>query len=316
MKILFADKFPVSAQEKLSEHTLNNQPDLTAESLAQAIADYDILVVRSTKVTAATIDASSHLKMIIRAGAGTNTIDKSYAAKKGIAVCNTPGKNAIAVSELAIGLILALDRHIPAATADLKAGKWNKKSYSVAEGIYGKSVGIIGFGAIGQAFAERAKAFGMDLHVYDRNGKLSGAPIQQQFGLTTHSDLYELAKKVDIVSLHLPMNDATRGIINADFIAAMQESTILINTSRGEVVDEAALLAGLNNKQMRAGLDVFCDEPSSTSGEFISQVAQHPNVIGTHHVGASTQQAQMAVSESVIEIVKGFSEGQEINRVN
>lgn len=316
MKILFADKFPAEKQSLLSQYQLDNQADLTADTLPDAIGDYDVLVVRSTKVSAKTIDAAKNLKLIIRAGAGTNTIDKAYAAEKDIAVCNTPGKNAVAVAELAMGLMLALDRHIPAATADLKNGAWNKKTYSAADGILGKSVGVIGFGAIGQAFAERAKAFGVDLHVYDRNGKLSGSDLQEKLQFSTHVDMLDLVSSVDIVSLHVPVNDTTRNMVDKNMITAMRENAMLINTSRGEVIDEAALLAGLNEKSLRAGLDVFCDEPGSGQGEFHSALAQHPNVIGTHHIGASTQQAQLAVADGVIDIIKAFSNGVIINQVN
>lgn len=316
MKILFADKFPSSAQQHLTEHEISNQPDLTAETLPQAISGYDILVVRSTKVTVAALDAASQLKLIIRAGAGTNTIEKSYAAEKNIAVCNTPGKNAVAVAELAMGLMLSLDRHIPAATADLKSGIWNKKQYSIADGILGKSVGIIGFGAIGQAFAERAKAFGMTLHVYDRKNALSGSKLQETFGFHTHQDMLDLAAATDVISLHVPLNDNTRSMVGTEMIAAMRNNAILINTSRGEVINEAALLKGLNEKNLRAGLDVFCDEPGAATGEFQSPISQHPQVIGTHHVGASTQQAQLAVAEGVIEVINSFINGNLIHRVN
>lgn len=316
MKILFADKFPVTEQANLSQHECNNQADLTADTLPSAIADHEVLVVRSTKVSKEAIDVASNLKLIIRAGAGTNTIDKAYAAEKGIPVCNTPGKNALAVAELAMGLMLSLDRHIPAATADLKAGTWNKKTYSTADGIHGKSVGIIGFGAIGQAFAERAKAFGMNLHVYDRNGKLSGSDLQKQLDFETHADMLGLAANVDVMSLHVPLNDATRGMINNDIIGAMRENAMLINTSRGEVINETALLAGIESKGLRTGLDVFCNEPGSSTGEFDSALAKHANVIGTHHIGASTQQAQQAVAQGVINVINSFVAGDLMHRVN
>lgn len=316
MKILFADKFPISEQANLSQHDCNNQFDLSADTLPDAIADHEVLVVRSTKVTADTINAAKNLKLIIRAGAGTNTIDKAYAAEKGIPVCNTPAKNAVAVAELAMGLLLSLDRHIPAATADLKQGQWNKKQYSVADGIMGKSVGIVGFGAIGQAFAERAKAFGMDLHVYDRNGKLSGSELQKSLGFTTHPDMKVMASHVDVISLHVPLNEHTTSMIDAEIIGEMKDNAILVNTSRGEVVDEPALLDGLNNKNLRAGLDVFCNEPSNAQDQFNHAVAQHPNVVGTHHVGASTQQAQLAVAQGVINVINSFMADDLIHRVN
>ncbi len=316
MKILFADKFPVTKQNMLSQHECHNQFDLSADELPTVISNYEILVVRSTKVTAQTLDAAKKLQLIIRAGAGTNTIDKAYAAEKGIAVCNTPGKNATAVAELAMGLILALDRRIPSATADLKQGIWNKKTYSVADGIYGKSIGIVGFGAIGQKLAERAKAFGLDLHIYDCNSDFNGSDLQKQLGFTIHADMSDLFKSVDIISLHVPLNEETRGMINAQIIAVMRDNAMLINTSRGEIIDETALLDGLNNKGLRAGLDVFCNEPGSSSGTFDSEIAKHANVIGTHHIGASTHQAQLAVAEGVIDIIDSFIAGSLIHRVN
>lgn len=316
MKILFADKFPLSEQTNLSQHECDNQFDLTADTLPHAISDHEVLVVRSTKVTADTIDVAKNLKLIIRAGAGTNTIDKAYAAEKGIPVCNTPAKNAVAVAELAMGLLLSLDRHIPAATADLKNGQWNKKQYSIADGIMGKSVGIIGFGAIGQAFAERAKAFGLDLHIYDRNGKLSDSELQKSLGFTTHPDMKVMAGKVDIISLHVPLNENTTDMINAEIISEMKDNAILINTSRGEVVNETALLDGLNNKNLRAGLDVFCSEPGAAQADFSHPIAQHSNVIGTHHIGASTQQAQLAVAQGVISVINSFIADDLIHKVN
>lgn len=316
MKLLFADKFPLSEQAHLSQHECDNQFDLTADTLPGAIGDAEVLIVRSTKVTAETIDAAKNLKLIIRAGAGTNTIDKAHAAEKGIPVCNTPAKNAVAVAELAMGLMLSLDRHIPAATADLKQGSWNKKRYSAADGIMGKSVGIVGFGAIGQAFAERAKAFGMDLHVYDRNGKLNGSELQKSLDFTAQPDMKVMASQVDVISLHVPLNEHTTAMIDADIIDAMKDNAILINTSRGEVIDEDALLNGLNHKNLRAGLDVFCNEPSNAQGTFSHPIAQHDNVIGTHHIGASTQQAQLAVAQGVISVINSYIAGDLIHQVN
>ncbi|MPV85239.1 NAD(P)-dependent oxidoreductase [Ostreibacterium oceani] len=323
MKILFADKFPAAQQAALAaEHTLTNSPALDEHSLVTAIGDADILVVRSTKVSAEAIDAATQLKLIIRAGAGTNTIDKAHAAEKGIAVCNTPGKNAIAVAELAMGLMLAADRHIADATQDLKSGQWNKKRYSVADGIYGKSVGIIGFGAIGQAFAERALAFGMSIHTVIRTAQGSSSLAQQRLtdqfpGLTQHPDLASLARHCDVISLHVPFNEHTKQLIDAEFLSQMKPNSLLINTSRGEVVDEAALLAALDEKPIKAALDVFCNEPSAATGEFNSPLASHPQVIGTHHIGASTEQAQTAVADNVVEIIASFANHQQfLNRVN
>ena len=164
MKILCADSFPQSHADALSErgYTITAAPSLDENSLVEAIADHEILIVRSTKVTAATLDNGSALKLVIRAGAGTNTIDKAHAAGKDIAVCNVPGANALAVAELVMGLILSLDRHIPDNVSDLRDGVWNKKKYSAARGLCGQRLGILGLGAIGFAVAERARAFGMN----------------------------------------------------------------------------------------------------------------------------------------------------------
>ena len=174
MKILIADKFQEAYLGELNSlgHKVDLIPDLKAEDLAGKIKGYDALIVRSTKVKADVIKASDVLSLIIRAGAGVNTIDTKAAADKGVFVCNTPGKNSVAVAELAFGLMLAIDRKIPDCVSDLKNKVWNKKKYSKADGIMGKTLGIIGFGEIGIAFADRAKAFGMDVLAYD--------PIAQQ----------------------------------------------------------------------------------------------------------------------------------------
>ncbi|MDE0308469.1 MAG: NAD(P)-binding domain-containing protein [Acidiferrobacterales bacterium] len=319
MKILFADKFPSQQLEQLQGdgHQTSFQPDLQADDIPDAIAGFEVLVVRGTKVEKPALNAADQLKMVIRAGAGTNTIDKEAAKDKGIAVCNVPGKNAIAVAELALGLLLSIDRRIPDNIRELKAGLWNKKTFSNARGLFGRSIGIVGAGSIGMAVAQRASAFGLKVIMINKPGR-SPELLQQMQALAvqTVDSLEQLVTESDIVSIHVPAAPGTKHLVNEEFLGWMREDAVLLNTSRGDVVDEQALLAALDSKGLRAGLDVYANEPGASSGEFNSQLARHPNVYGTHHIGASTDQAQDAVADGVIEIVNAFSRGDIINQVN
>jgi D-3-phosphoglycerate dehydrogenase len=319
MKILFADKFPEHGLERLrgEGHDCDYQPDLTGADLAARVPGCDVLVVRSTTVDAATVDAADKLQMIIRAGAGTNTIDKDAAAEKSVRVCNVPGKNALAVAELTLGLLLAIDRNIPDNVADLRAGRWNKKKYSVARGLHGRSIGIVGLGAIGIAVAERAAAFGMQVHVIARPGR-SGDVADRLSRLDTVQvdNLEEMADRCDVLSFHVPASPETKGLVNRSLLERMAPGSILINTARGDVVDEQALIDAMDSKDIRAGLDVYDNEPATGEGEFDSALARHPNVYGTHHIGASTAQAQDAVAQGVIETIDAFVQGRVINCVN
>ena len=319
MKILFADKFPDTGLSTIRDmgYECDYQPDLTAESLPAAIAGNQILVVRSTQVTAAAIDASDVLAMVIRAGAGTNTIDKGAAARRGIYVSNVPGKNALAVAELAMGLILAVDRNIPDNVADLRAGVWNKAKWSKTEGLHGRTLGIVGLGDIGLAVAERAAAFGMEIMSVRRTGRDATTRRRiEELDIELVADVHDLAAASDIVTLHVPYNEETHHLVDAAFLDHMKPGSVLINTSRGEVVDESALLAAMSEKGIRAGLDVFWNEPKEGSGSFTSSLAQHPNTYGTHHIGASTEQAQRAIADGVVDILTAFVKGRALNAVN
>ena len=319
MKILFADKFPEAQLKQLQEkgHDCDLQPDLDGDTLPQAVNDAEVLVVRSTKITSETIDAGTSLRLIIRAGAGTNTIDKDAAAARRIPVCNVPGKNAVAVAELAMGLLIAIDRRIPENVIDLRAGRWNKKKYSVAEGLMGRHMGILGLGAIGLAVAERARAFGIHVYVVDKPDRSAKTrETLGSLGLLTVPDLDTLLGTCDIISLHVPSAAETKGMVDAEFLDKLQPGAIIINASRGDVIDEEALLAAMNDKGIRAGLDVYADEPSAGEGTFSSVLAIHPNTCGTHHIGASTDQAQEAVSEGVLEVINAFVDGNVMHCVN
>ena len=319
MKILFADKFPLSFVEKLEHmgHNCSIDPNLKAEDLPGTIGDAEILVVRSTGVMADTITAATGLKMVIRAGAGTNTIDKDTAAAQGIYVCNVPGKNAIAVAELAIGLLIAIDRSIPDNVERIRQGIWDKKRFSEASGLFGRSIGVVGLGAIGMAVAERAHAFGMKLYIIrkpERAPELSNRLTE--LGAVGMIDLYDLAKICDILSFHTPASEDTKRLVGAELLAEMKPRSVLLNTSRGDLIDERALIKAMDEKGIRAGLDVYMDEPAVAQGNFDSALARHPNVYGTHHIGASTEQAQAAVAEGVVDIVEAFDQGGVMHCVN
>lgn len=319
MHLLFADAFHPDHAAAVRDrgHECTFAPGLGADDLPAAVAGQDVLIVRSTRVTAQTVDAADTLGMIIRAGAGTNTIDKQAAARRGIYVCNVPGRNAIAVAELAFGLVTALDRSIPDNVADLRAGRWDKKRYSRAGGLYGRAVGVIGLGDIGLAFAERAAAFGMRVHAVARVGRPADTVRRaERAGITFVDDLHALAASCDILSFHVPLTDGTRGMVGSALLEHVRPGAWIINTSRGEIVDDAALLDAIEDKGLRAGLDVHNDEPASSTGTFDSPLARHPNVYGTHHIGASTDQAQRAIAAEVVDMLDAYERGEIRNCVN
>ncbi len=320
MKVLIADKFEKKYYDKLITlgHELTLKPELKADNLPEEISGYEGLIVRSTKVTEATISASDNLGLIIRAGAGVNTIDIEAAAKNGIFVCNTPGKNSLAVAELAFGLFLSIDRRIPDNVMDLRKNVWNKKKYSQADGVFGKKAGIIGLGAIGFGFAERAKAFGMSLYTFDKFAQNNPARSKaaEDMGITFCDTIEDLLKISDVITIHVPSTPDTQGLVNKSFLGNMKENAILLNTSRGDIVDDEALIEAMNTKNIRAGLDVFNNEPGSGEAAFSTDLSQHPNVYGTHHIGASTSQAQNAIAAEVVEIIENFEKGKVLNSVN
>ncbi len=306
MRILVADRFPEQKLSILREIAeVDYQPDLKAETLPEAISNYEILCVRSTRVTEETIKNAQSLVLIIRVGSGINTIDVQAASERGIYVANCPGKNSIAVAELTMGLILAADRRIPQATESLRRGKWLKKEFARADGLKGKKLGIVGWGRIGQAVGARAKAFELEILVYSRPYTREKA---QEDGTIFCPDLETLCREADIISVHLPLTEETKGLFGAEQFKWMKRGAIFINTSRGEIVDQDALLEAMNEKDLKVGLDVFSNEPGTTVGEYSHPILNHPNFIGTPHIGASTKQAQNAVADEAIRIIKTFIE--------
>ena len=316
MKVLIADKFEKVGIDGLTELgcSIVAQPDLTAEALPGAVKEVDphILIVRGTKVTAKTLNAGTALTLVIRAGAGIDTIDVAAASSRGIFVSNCPGKNSIAVAELVMALVLACDRRIPDQVADLRQGKWNKAEYSKARGLYGRTLGIVGLGQIGREVASRARAFGMRVLAWSRTLTHEEA---DRLGVAYAHNPLEVARLSDVVTVNVAANAETKHLVNADFLAAMRPGAYLINTSRGSVLDEAALAQAIADKKIRAGLDVFQNEPAGGTGEFKSATLQVPGVYGTHHVGASTDQAQVAIAHEVIRIVQAFQATGEVPNV-
>lgn len=317
MKILVADKFEQSGQDGLKslDCEVIYKPDLKDDALTQTIRDErpDVLIVRSTKVSEAMLDAGS-LALVVRAGAGYNTIDVAAASKRGIYVSNCPGKNSVAVAELAFALMLALDRRIADNVIALRRGEWNKKEFSKARGLYGRTLGLIGTGRIGQEVITRARAFGMPVIAWSRHLTTERAA---ELGIERKDTPLEVARQADIVSVHLALKPDTRSFINAEFFEAMREGAYFINTARGEVVDQAALINAMHTRGIRAGLDVYAAEPTSAAGEFADEIKNEANLYGTHHIGASTDQAQEAIAAETVRIIRIFKEtGRVPNVVN
>jgi D-3-phosphoglycerate dehydrogenase len=316
MKVLIADKFEKVGIDGLKELGCEvvSQPDVKAEGLAALIRETDphILIVRSKKVGAEALSAGTALTLVIRAGAGIDTIDVATASSRGIFVSNCPGKNSIAVAELVMGLLLACDRRIPDQVADLRQGRWNKGEFSKARGLYGRRLGVVGLGQIGREVASRARAFGMRVIAWSRNLTHEEADA---LGLVYAQTPLEVAHHADAVTVNVAANADTKHLVNAEFLAAMRPGAYLINTSRGSVVDEAALARAIEEKKIRAGLDVFQGEPAGSAGEFAPAIVQLPGVYGTHHVGASTDQAQVAIAHEVIRVVQAFRDTGEVPNV-
>ncbi|HEX9801594.1 MAG TPA: NAD(P)-dependent oxidoreductase [Thermoanaerobaculia bacterium] len=333
MRILVADKFEASGLAGLRaiDAEVLSEPGLEAGSLVEAIARErpEVLVVRSTRVTAEMLDAGP-LALVVRAGAGVNTIDVRAASERGIHVANCPGKNAIAVAELTMGLLLALDRRIPDNVADLRAGRWDKKEYSRAAGVHGRTLGVLGLGSIGCEVIRRAHAFGLRIVAWSRRfageerwmtlaeaRQLDLEAVHQQAPIRLAPTPADVAGAADALTVHVALGPETRGFVDGSVLARLKPGAYFLNTSRGEVVDAAALERATRDKSLRLGLDVFAAEPAGASGEFRDPLLALPLVYGTHHIGASTEQAQEAIAAETVRIVRSFVEnGRVPNCVN
>lgn len=316
MRIFIADEFSKGHLDSLRGLglTVDYKPGTKADDLAVQAKDAAILVVRSTEVKKPVFEAAHGLSLVIRAGAGVNTIDVAAASSHGVYVANCPGQNAIAVAELVMGLMLASDRRIADNTAALREGKWNKKVFSQARGVFGRTLGIVGLGAIGSEVATRARAFGM--HVVAFSHDLTPARAKA-LGIEAAASMLEVAKRADVLTVHVPGGSSTKGLISAQVLAAMPDGALFINTSRGDVVDNAALYEEAKGGRLRAALDVYDGEPKGGEAAFSTPLTLLPNVIGTHHIGASTEQAQDAIATEAVRIVESWlTRGEVPNCVN
>jgi D-3-phosphoglycerate dehydrogenase len=306
MKVLIADQFPEGGRAALVRSGVEvvYEPGLKDAALTAAVGSTgaEILVVRGTKVPAATL-AAGRLSLVVRAGAGYDTIDVPAASARGIYVSNCPGKNSIAVAELTFALILALDRRISANVADLKAGRWNKAEYSKARGLFGRTLGLIGLGRIGQEVLGRARAFGMPVVAWSRSLTPERA---SSLGVERKSSPTDVAAECDVLSVHVALNSGTRNLIHRGVLDALRPGSYFINTARAEVVDQAALYEAVRDRGIRAGLDVFAGEPSGGAGTVQDKIFELDGVIGTHHIGASTDQAQEAIADETVRIIAEY----------
>ncbi len=318
MKILIADKLAPEAIGTLERagHTVHVDAGLKGGALTEAIASFEptVLVVRSTRVTAADLDASSALELVVRAGAGTDTIDVQGAAHRGIFVSNCPGKNAVAVAELAFGLILSLDRRIPDNVQAAREGKWDKGEFSKAEGLKGRTLGLIGMGSIGTEMVRRAHAFDMQVVAWSRSFTDAAAG---DLGVRRAQSPMAVAEQADIISLHVASTADTRHLVDRDFVSSMRPGAFLINTARSTIVDEAAVTDGISEKGIWYATDVPSNEPADKRTSFEHPLAAEPHVYITHHIGASTEEASTAIGEEAIRVITTYADtGRVENCVN
>jgi D-3-phosphoglycerate dehydrogenase len=318
LRVLIADKFEQSGIDGLKQLGCEVKQDanLSPETLPNALAEFeaDVLIVRSTKVPAAVFEKAKKLSMVLRAGAGYDNIDLAAASAKGIFVATCPGKNSVAVAELTWALILSCDRRVPDQTADLRAGKWDKKEYSKAAGLFGRTLGIVGLGQIGLEVAERGKAFGMNVVAWSRSLTEEKADA---LDIGYCSNIVNLAKMSDVISVNVASTNETKNLIGEQFCNAMKPGAYFINTSRGSVVDQSALTNAIRTKGVRCGLDVFANEPGANDSGFTDPIVKEKGVYGTHHIGASTEQAQQAIAREAVRVVAEYvSTGRVLNCVN
>ncbi|MFX1484441.1 MAG: hydroxyacid dehydrogenase [Promethearchaeota archaeon] len=290
-RVLIADPIDESAiaEIKAAGHEIVVRNKETDRPIESQIQGFDCVVVRSaTKITSEVIEAADKLRLIVRAGVGLDNVDRDAATKRGIAVQNTPEAPTVSVAEMVFSLMLALARNIPQAVSSMKAERWDKKKLAGSE-LWKKSLGIIGFGKIGREVAARAKAFEMDILCYD---VLNIDQVCADMGGRS-CGVEELITNSDYITVHVPLVPQTKGMIGEKEFRMMKETAFLINTSRGGVVDEKALLKALNEGDIAgAALDVFENEPPLDW-----DLVKHPKLIATPHLSSSTEEAQARVGE-------------------
>ncbi|MFB6271646.1 MAG: phosphoglycerate dehydrogenase [Salinibacter sp.] len=309
MTVLVADNIADVGIEALRSagYAVTAQPGLSGEALIETLRTEtpDVLIVRSTRVTAEALEASPHLALIVRAGAGYDTIDVSGAARRGIFVANCPGRNSVAVAELTMGLFVALDRRIPDNVIDARDGLWNKETYAQAEGLKGRTLGIVGLGNIGTEVLHRAKAFDLDVIAWSRSLTPDAADAQE---IGYRASPEAVAEDASMVTLHVASTPETENLADRSFFEALPDGALFVNTTRAAVVDEGALQWAMDEKDVLAAIDVMEGEPASKRADFDHPLADHPNLYMTHHIGASTQQALDATAMEAARVVRTFDE--------
>lgn len=300
MKVLVSDKLERAAVERVraAGHDVVEQTGLAGADLAKALEGCHALMIRSaTQVTAEVLRGAPSLKLVVRAGTGLDNVDAAEAQRLGVAVRNTPAANAVSVAELVFGLLLALERHLVPAASDLARGTWEKSKYAGRE-IAGRRLGLVGFGRIGREVARRARAFDMEVQAFD--ALLPAWPEGWEW--VKRTSLEAMLPEIDVLSLHLPLTNETRGMIGADQIARMRPDALIVNAARGGIVDEAALAAALRDGKLRgAAFDVFEREPLPKDSPLLGL----PNALLTPHLGASTREAQTRAGLEAADIVIG-----------
>jgi D-3-phosphoglycerate dehydrogenase len=328
MRLLIADKLHPRAIEELRALPLDviYEPEITKETLETKLTNVGILVVRSTEVTAKALEGARQLNLIVRAGNETNTVDVRAASKRGVYVANCPGKNASAVAELVFGLLVALDRRIPDAVQSLRENRWERIEFSKAEGLFGKTLGIAGLGANGREVAMRARAFGLHPLVWSRSLTPARA---QELGIGFASSFEELAQRSEALTVHLALTERTKNIVNRRIFELMPRRAMFVNVAREGLVDYAAMKDAVVNRGLRAAVDVYPDEPKGgktfNTDLFIapppSSGSRHSDppgfIYGTPHIAASTDQAQLAIAQETVRVIRSFLlEGAVPNVVN
>jgi D-3-phosphoglycerate dehydrogenase len=289
-------------------------PELSAAELPKALDNVNVLIVRGTQVNKTAIDAGTALNLIIRAGAGFSNIDVTTASERGIYVANCPGKNAAAVAELTFTLIGCLDRRVPDGVASLRAGKWEKDEYARAIGLNGRSIGILGLGHVGRAVLKIAQAYGLHAYAWSRSLTASRA---SELGVVRVNSPEELARKSDILTVHLDLTDRTRKIVDRRVLSALPDGAIFVNTARAELVDYDALSALIPQKSLRVGLDVLPAEPDTRTATYRHPILDSGLVYAVPHIGASTDEAQTAIANETVRILRSFlTKGEVPNVVN
>lgn len=318
-RVLLADKMGPFVEQTLKNNGCKVlwDPSLSGDTLRDEMKKFqpNVIVVRSTKVTKEHLLASQSLALIVRAGAGVNTIAVDEASNMGIFVANCPGKNAIAVAELAMGHLINLDRRISDNVKDIRDGKWDKKEYGKARGLFGRTIAVLGIGNIGREVCKRAISFGMTVNAFSRS---LNEDIASSLGINYCKSIEEACNNADALSIHLPHNDSTHYIINKNVLSKLKDGAFVINTSRGGVVNETDILEMIKQKNIRYAPDVYENEPKSSDKVFNDKnICTNLSIYGSHHIGASTEQAADAVGTETLRVIQTFlNDGEVVNCVN